>query len=164
MGNRIALLIGVTEYGEGFAPIASPEENVAIMGKVFGDPDIGDFKVTSLINPNLMKMRLAIEDHFDSCQREDLVLFYFSGHGYKNIDRSLYFLSSDSRKKSSGQLKIASALEASFIHRVVMNCMAEQQVFILDCSFSGVFGFEVQKEFNTTGRVVLTSSKSIEFS
>ena len=174
MGEKIALLIGVTKYGEGFTDLPAPQEDVAIMSKILQSPDIGNFnKVTPLINPDVQEMRYSIEEHFDSCQSEDLILFYFSGHGYRDIEGKFYFLSRESRKKNKQELYRASALEASFIHGVINNCRSSQQIIILDCCFSGSFertkggirgslDDEIGKELRGEGRVILTSSKSSE--
>ncbi|MGK7895948.1 MAG: caspase domain-containing protein, partial [Xenococcus sp. (in: cyanobacteria)] len=167
-GKRIALLIGVTDYGDGFGRLQAPEEDVAIMSKVLGNPEIGAFKVTSLMNPNLNEMGSAIEEHFDSCQSDDLILFYFSGHGYRDLE-NFYFLNHESCRKNRHGLKLSSALEASFLHNVIKKCQSQQQVIILDCCYSG--GFESNKgapmdSFYTEigevlrgeGRAILTSS------
>ncbi|MDJ0899308.1 MAG: caspase family protein [Xenococcus sp. MO_188.B8] len=171
--RKIALLIGVTKYGEGFSNLPAPKEDVEKMSEILNSPDIGNFsKVTPLINPDVQEMRYSIEEHFDSCQSEDLVLFYFSGHGYRDIEGKFYFLSRESCKKNKRDLYRASALEASFIHDVINNCKSSQQIIILDCCFSGSFertkgGIgddyeEIGKELRGEGRVILTSSRSSE--
>jgi Caspase domain len=80
-GNRFALLIGVSKYGEGFQPLLGSLLDIAEMKKVLSDPDCGNFQVEILPDPGLLHMRSSIEKFFRDRSPNDLLLLYFSGHG-----------------------------------------------------------------------------------
>jgi Caspase domain len=50
---KIALLIGVSEYGEGILPLSSPLNDVEAMERVLQNPNLGTFEqVERLLNPD----------------------------------------------------------------------------------------------------------------
>src|SRR5262245_45361483 len=94
---KIALLIGVSEYGENWSRLNQPVSDAEALADVLGDPEIGGFEARLLPNPTNQEMHEAIEDLFthESRRKEDLLLLYFSGHGVRDFkqseDKRLYF-------------------------------------------------------------------------
>ena len=126
---KYALLIGVSEYGEGIPPLSAPPNDVKAMTKVLTNPAMGDFtEVVPLINPNSLSMRKAIQKLFKRAKREDLILFYFSGHGLTDDDDHLYFTNKETEK----EFFQATAIPASFIQSQSRNSYCKRQVLILD--------------------------------
>jgi EAL domain-containing protein (putative c-di-GMP-specific phosphodiesterase class I) len=174
--KKFALLIGVSEYQEDFNPLPSAINDITAMQRILKEPGMGGFdKIKVLPNPNLETMRYEIEHLFaGECGRDDLVLLYFSGHGIKDNDNKLYFATSGTRKKATGELSVATAVEADFIHGVMASSRAKRQVIILDCCFSGAFdpslqakddgSFDLRGQLGAEGRVVLASSSSTQYS
>jgi hypothetical protein len=170
MSKKIALLIGVSEYGEGITPLAAPPRDVAAMKRVLEHPQMGAFdEVKTLINPELMEMRKTILDFFKNAKKDDLVLLFFSGHGITDDDNKLYFTNRLTAKDNFE----ATAMEASFVQQQSKACYAKRQVMILDCCFSGAFaegwqsksvGLDIKRELGAEGRVVLTSSAATQTS
>jgi Cdc6-like AAA superfamily ATPase len=173
---KVALLIGVSEYESGLAPLPAAIQDIEAMKQVFGNPGMGGFdEVTSLINPERSAMEVAIEKLFSDCQNDDLLLLYYSGHGIKDDSRRLYFANSKTRKTERGELSRATAVSASFIHESMERSRSKRQVLVLDCCFSGSFArgmtvkadsssFDIQGQLGGEGRVVLASSASTEYS
>ncbi|MGB6017397.1 MAG: caspase family protein, partial [Nodosilinea sp.] len=172
---KIALLIGVSEYGAGLEPLPAAERDVAALERVLQNPEIGGFdRVEVLVNPASYQIQSAIEDLFASCSREDLALLYFSGHGIKDDRGNLYFAAPNTQKMPRGTLKQSSAVSAQFVHDVLTNCRVRRQAVILDCCFSGAFDPEFRRkddgsvdlrgQLGAEGRVVLTSSSATEYS
>ena len=92
---KVALLIGVSEYGPGLPPLAKSVRDIEAMQQVLKQPDMGNFdEVTALANPDAQAMREAIETLFSSRAKEDLLVFYFSGHGVKDDNNLLYLTAS----------------------------------------------------------------------
>lgn len=184
---KIALLIGVSNYEEpGLNSLPTAARDVQALREVLQHPDMGGFaepNVEQLINPDTQTMRQAIELIFSRCRKEDLVLFYFSGHGIKDENGKLYLTASNTRKREEGSLIKSTAVEASFIQARMEDSYAKQQVLILDCCFSGAFPegmkakddgtVEIKRKDNILletkntiieGRAILTSSTSTQYS
>lgn len=172
---KIALLIGVSEYEPGLNPLPAAVKDIEALRRVLQDPDMGDFnELKSLKNPEPQTMQYEIEALFSERTKEDLILFYFSGHGIKDDTGNLYFATRATKKNSKGELVRSTAVPANFIHEVMKRSRAKRQVIILDCCFSGAFdpilcaknddSVDLQGQLGSEGRVVLTSSSSTEYS
>ena len=170
---RVALLIGTGDYTQGFKPLPAAPKDVAAIAAVLRDPEMGGFdQVQSLVNQPYTKIAENIETWFRERQKDDLALLYISGHGVKDAQSDLYFAARDTRKQKEELIR-ATAIAASFVRDRVRESKAKRQVIILDCCFSGAFGNLLAKDDDTInletvlgaeGRVVLTSSSSIQYS
>ncbi|MEL7079523.1 MAG: tetratricopeptide repeat protein, partial [Cyanobacteria bacterium J06582_2] len=168
MPKKIALLIGVSEYGEGIPSLSAPKNDVAAIKQVLEDSSMGAFdRVEALIDPDPTSMRLAVQQLFARCDKGDLVLLYFSGHGITNDNNELYF----GTKGTSREFYQATSVAASFIQGISCDSRAKRQVIVLDCCYSGAFAegwqakgveLDLQQELGAEGRVVLTSSSATQ--
>ena len=65
MAKKIALLIGVSEYGENIPPLSSALNDVEAMERVLKNPNLGNFtQVEKLLNPNSEVMKITINNLF----------------------------------------------------------------------------------------------------
>ncbi|ALB40332.1 sulfatase-modifying factor domain-containing protein [Anabaena sp. WA102] len=170
MAKKMALLIGVSEYGAGIPPLLSALNDVQAMERVLQNPNLGNFaQVERLLNPDSVAMRIAIQKLFKNAGKEDLLLFYFSGHGITNDDNHLYLATRNTAKDDFE----ATAVDASFIQTQSKSCYSKRQVLILDACYSGAFangwhtksiGVDIKKQLGAEGRVVLTSSGATQTS
>lgn len=170
MAKKIALLIGVSEYGAGIPPLLSALNDVAAMERVLKNPNLGNFtQVERLLNPKSEDMRKAILNLFKNKNKDDLILFFFSGHGITNDDNHLYLATHNTAKDDFE----ATAVDANFIQAQSKDCYSKRQVLILDACYSGAFasgwhtksiGVDIKKELGAEGRVVLTSSGATQTS
>ena len=171
--KKLALLIGVSEYGEGLDPLSAPAKDVAAMKRVLEDPNLCGFSqahITVLLNPDSSEMQEKIEDLFTQSSKQDLVLLYFSGHGITDDYNRLYLTT---RNTSKNRYR-SHSVPASFIQNLSDDTYAQRQVIILDCCYSGAFAegwqrkgdvpIELERELGRKGRVVLTSSSSTQVS
>jgi formylglycine-generating enzyme required for sulfatase activity len=151
------------------------------MREVLLNPDLGgvaEHRLQVLTNPGRMDMETAIEGFFANKERDDLLLLYFSGHGFRQDDRQLLLSTSQSNKVTrDGRTNVhrPTTLSARDV-RAYMDCSrSRRMVVILDCCFSGAFalGMAVKKDEGTLaieellggkGRAVLASSDAIETS
>jgi uncharacterized caspase-like protein len=174
--GKLALLIGVSEYQPGLNPLPSAVKDVEAMRRVLTDPEIGNFAegdITALKNPQRQEMEDAIYNLFAHRQKEDLLLFYFSGHGIKDDNGRLYLSTSTTRKQNDRLFK-PSAVAASVLHENMNESRSQRQVIILDCCFSGAIAqgltvkddgtVNLQEQLGGKGRAILTSSTSTQYS
>lgn len=173
--KKIALLIGVSEY-EGLNPLPGAVEDVDALYRVLVDPERGEFlqeNVTPLKNPDRQKMEEEIYWLFHDRHKDDLLLFYFSGHGIKD-DRNNLYLGTRITCKDNGALFQPSAVAATYLHQRIEASSSQHQVIILDACFSGAIakGMTVKDDgivkledyLGGKGRAILTSSTATEYS
>ncbi|KYC37042.1 hypothetical protein WA1_46230 [Scytonema hofmannii PCC 7110] len=174
--RKIALLIGVSEYEPGLNPLPAAVKDVDAMQRVLANPEMGGFAeadITVLKNPQRQEMEEAIYELFSHGQKDDLLLFYFSGHGITDDSGKLY-LSTRRTRKQNGSLVIPSAVAAGYLHDRMNRSRSQSQVIILDCCFSGAIAqgltvkddgtVNIQQQLGGKGRAILTSSSSTQYS
>jgi uncharacterized caspase-like protein len=176
--KKVALLIGVSEYSEheGLNPLPSAVEDVDALYRVLVDPERGEFlaeNVTVLKNPDRKTMAETIYWLFKDRHRDDLLLFYFSGHGIKD-DRNHLYLGARTTCKHNGSLFQLSAVAATELHQWIEESGSQHQVIILDACFSGAIAtgmmvkddgtVRLENYFGGKGRAILTSSTATEYS
>ncbi len=172
---KVALLVGVSEYQPGLQPLPSSIEDVKAMERVLKHPEMGGFdRVEVLSNPIVQDLRIAIYNLFADRRAEDLVLFYFSGHGVKDQNRNLYLTTPETVKNPKGLIVPPTAVKASYLQEQITNSNSEREVIILDCCYSGAIAkgltakdegeVDIIAELGGKGRAILTSSTSVQYS
>jgi uncharacterized caspase-like protein len=173
---KIALLVGVSDYELGLTSLPSALKDVEAMSRVLSPPDMGAFdQVSVLQNPDPLAMQIEIQKAFASNRhKNDLVLFFFSGHGIRDERGNLYLATRMTRKTEGGELLKATAVPAQFIHNIMNDCRSRRQVVVLDCCFSGAFAegllakddasVDIKSQLGGEGRAILTSSTSTQYS
>lgn len=175
MARKIALLIGVDNYGAGLKSLRCPTNGAAAVRSVLSNPDVGGFdEVITLFDPDVGEMRSRISEIFAKLSKRDLVLFYFTGHGLKDMTGSFYLTTAQTELFSNGRPNAGTAVEAHFIKRELSNCLAARKVVILDCCFGAAFadGFltmsdnsiDIEAQLGGKGWCILTSSTSSRYS
>ncbi|MEO0887257.1 MAG: SUMF1/EgtB/PvdO family nonheme iron enzyme [Cyanobacteria bacterium J06648_10] len=173
-GRKIALLIGVGDYGTGLKSLQCPANGVTAMETVLKNPEIGGFdEVVPILNPDVGEMRSRISTTLAQLKKDDLVLFYFTGHGIKSASGDFYLTTAQSQLFENGHLITGTAVEADFIKGELRNCYAERKVIVLDCCFGGAFadGFltmdsgavDVEAELGDKGWCVMTAATSQKY-
>lgn len=175
--NKAALLIGVSEYSSesGLKPLPSAAEDVqAIQRVLLQSCEFTTENITALTNPQKHDVEEAIYQLFADRQKEDLLLFYFSGHGIKDETGKLYFSLPTTRKNQNGSLIKHTAVPATLLHESMNDSRSTCQVLVLDCCFSGAFAkgltvkddgnIDIRAQLGGKGRAIFTSSNSIEYS
>ncbi|MEM9092181.1 MAG: SUMF1/EgtB/PvdO family nonheme iron enzyme [Cyanobacteria bacterium P01_F01_bin.53] len=174
MARKIALLIGVGEFGTGLTPLHCPENGVAAMRTILNDPELGAFdQVITLINPDVGEMRSRICEVFAQLTKQDLVLFYFTGHGIKDMTGDFYLTTAQTQLFANGRPNAGTAVGAGFLRREIGNALAARKVIILDCCFGAAFadGFltmndgsiDLEAQLGGKGWCVMTSSTSARY-
>jgi hypothetical protein len=172
---KVALLIGISEYEPGLAPLPKAVNDVEAMQRVLVNPEMGDFApgdITVLKNPQRQEMEKEIYNLYANRQKDDLVLLYFSGHGV-TVDNGDFYFSTRQTEKNQNKLLPFTAVAATSVHSWMSQSKSKRQVLILDCCFSGAFAkgltakdignIHLQQQLGGEGRAILTASTSTQY-
>jgi hypothetical protein len=141
MSDKYALLIGTSRYTKdmkSFPVLGAPENDINAFYKVLCAPEIGGFpkeNITILSNAGKRRTEKSIENFFTQCKADDLLIFYFSGHGVLEHEGNLYFVVTDTERDSLAATSVA----ADFVKRFFNKCKAGKVLLILDCCYSARF-------------------------
>ncbi|MEU6537135.1 Mov34/MPN/PAD-1 family protein [Streptomyces sp. NPDC047000] len=167
-GGRFALLIGTKTYDHpGLGGLRSPMADVDGLAEVLGDPYIGGYQVSSVVDAPHQEATTAVESFFIDRSRDDFLLLHMSCHGIKDDDGELFFATRGTRRR----LLDSTTVSAEFLRRQIRKCRAKSIVLLLDCCYSGAFmrgrkgdtTVHLRDALTGDGTVVLTASNEIEY-
>lgn len=166
--KRVALLIGMSQHEAGededpdLPPLPTAKQDVSAIAQVLQHPEQGGFApadVQKLIDPDLQSIRSGLEVLLRDRQPEDLVLLYFSGHAIADSTGSLYFAT----RNTTREHLTTTAIAADFLQALLYTSVAQQQIIILDCYFSGGTGIvDVKQQLGGYGKAILTASTTFQ--
>lgn len=135
-GSRVALLVATDVYTDpALKRLRAPRHDATALATVLADPEIGGYQVETLVNQPCNEIRIRVDELFAEAARNDLVLFYISGHGIKDEVGRLHFASTDTQRS-----RLAStAVHSEWIRGLIDNSRARQTVVWLDCCYGGAF-------------------------
>jgi Caspase domain len=167
--TRHALVVAAGSYRDpALSDLRAAAQDAFDLGAVLGEPRIGGFSVTWLLDGTERDVRVGVTDLLAARGVDDLVLLYVSCHGLLDARRQLYFATTDTQASRPA----ATAVDAQWLSARLDECRA-QQIVILDCCYSGAFArgakagdldLEQLVTGPARGRVVLTASRSTESS
>lgn len=174
-GQRKALIIANDTYEhQELGNLLAPAADARALGRVLGDPQIGDFAVQVVRNEPAHVIQAHIEELFSESRSDDVLLVHFSGHGLKSESGELFFAASNTRPN---RLR-ATAVPAVFVERCMDESRSRTVVLLLDCCYGGAFGRGVkvraagdvnvldsfpQGKSGGRSRAVITASNAMEY-
>ncbi|MGQ4649702.1 caspase family protein [Lyngbya aestuarii] len=172
---KVALLIGISEYGPGLNPLPGAIEDIEAMERVLQPSEAGGFdEVRTLSNPNPPVMRKAIENLFFGRSADDLILLFFSGYGLVDQRGKLYWATCITSRNSKTDLIKITTVPASLAQELMSNSPCKQQVIILECAFSSAFAktmtakedgaVDISIPLASNGKVILSSASATKYS
>jgi len=177
--KRLALLVATSEYPEceGLKPLHGSLLDVDAMQRVLvSNGEFANEDVIVLKNATRQAIEDAIANLFNAPDRkkEDLVLFYFSGHGVIDEGGKLFLGTPITCKETNNKLRKSTAVAARSLQEAMEDSKSQHQVLILNCCFSGAFAqgmtvmddgtVNLKTQLGGKGRAILTSSSSTQFS
>jgi uncharacterized caspase-like protein len=168
MAKRLALLIGNSIFDhKDFPNLHVPGNDARDFRQVL--QQYGGFEILDTpLNAPAEKVKQAIDELFGRAERGDLVLLYYSGHGYRDRNGRHYLIAKDSRPE---RLR-STAVAESFIQGAMSDSRSRHCIVILDCCFSGAFiegkksGAEpmLLEKLKGEASAILASSGKIQYS
>lgn len=174
---KVALLVGVSKFKDPtLEPLPKASADVDAVKQVLLDPEMGDFaesNITVLKNPSKQDLDDEIYELFNDRKKDDLLLFYFSGHGIIDGSGMFYFSTTSTLKEKNGSLRPTTAVPSVDVHNRMKDSPSKQQVIILDCCFSGAFvkgmtakgaaTVNITQQFGGEGRAILTAASASQY-
>ncbi|MEQ8998363.1 MAG: caspase family protein [Coleofasciculus sp. B1-GNL1-01] len=151
---KIALLIGVSEYGYGFHPVPGAVNAVEAMQRVL---QYSFDEIETLINPNPPVMRETLETLLSKRGEEDVVLLFFSGQCIQDYHDTVYLGTSItatrmSDEHSQKELVKATVVPACLIQDILSNSPCPQNIVIIDGYCSNILDWEITaNDYNEGG-------------
>jgi Caspase domain/WD domain, G-beta repeat len=170
-GTRDALIVAVSNYLDPkLRQLRAPAADATALRDVLSDPEIGNFRVEVLTDPDEGTLRRQLARFFSHERRpEDLLLVHFSCHGVKDETGELYLAAADTEQA----LLSGSAIPAKWLNDQINRCRSKRIVVLLDCCFSGSFPFGARaragdvvnapSQLTGRGRAVISSSNAMEY-
>ncbi|MEU1630583.1 caspase family protein [Streptomyces sp. NPDC020096] len=166
---RCALVLGSHTFTDSrLDRLRSPEHDVSELSRALADPEIGRFAVTSADNPTGEQLRQYTREFFESRDRDDVLLLYYTGHGIREGDE-LFLAGSDADLDALAD----SALSATLLKHMISACRAKRIVLLLDCCYSGAFAHKmvpmsepqvhIQEFFGGHGLTLITATTAREY-
>jgi uncharacterized caspase-like protein len=167
--RRLALLVATDSHRDSwFGQLRAPQADAGALRRVLEDPAIGGYSVEVLTNEASHVIIEAVDDFLGSATTEDLVLLYFSGHGFRDDQGRLYLVAENSRHHRMP----STAVPASFIRERLDTCRSRGKLVILDCCYAGAFpagtqpksddAVDVLARLGGRGSAIMTASSAVQ--
>ncbi|MFJ8312843.1 MULTISPECIES: AAA domain-containing protein [unclassified Streptomyces] len=159
MSRNHALLIGTAVYQDpAYAALPSVRADVHYLSQVLELPAVGRYEPCVRVEDSTKSaVKQTMEAFLRDREPDELVVVYLSGHGsYDPEDGQLYYIAADSRADQLQQ----TAIEASYLTRLLESCAARRKILLLDCCFSG----RAVQGFRSKGAVQQRSVPAVEAS
>jgi Caspase domain len=174
-GDRLAIVVGINEYKDPNIPkLPGAEYDAKEIYERLQDPNIGNFKMQSYLvgqGATCKEIRKAINDAFWKTDSHDLVLFYFSGHGFVDGYNEGYIAPYDMLLDEP----FTCGINMRELRETISKSINKKSVVvILDCCYSGIAtkgdrspllqvtkeNFETHLKIAGENRIILASSQS----
>ncbi|MEU3494425.1 SpoIIE family protein phosphatase [Kitasatospora cineracea] len=170
MRKRGLILVNQHHDDERFAELPGASADAEHLSAVLGDPSIGQFEVDVLSNQTARTWQKEIQRFFSTAERDDILLLHLSCHGRKDTRNRLHFIARD----SEFDMLEATSVSAEFLADRMEQSRSWRTILLLDCCYSGAFtkgmrsrgesDVDLSEAFQGNGRIVITSSTSLQYS
>lgn len=161
-GQYRALLVGVSEFPKDPAsllPLGGPAHDVPAVRAALTAAETGLFdveNVRAVSGPTRAELEHALFEFFSSGKRDDVLLFYYSGHGRLTAEGNLFLCAGDT---VASRLPV-SGISAAFLRQCMDDSPTQTFVVVLDCCHSGAFKGGHVETLKGQGTFILSSSRA----
>ncbi|GLY97812.1 caspase family protein [Actinoplanes sp. NBRC 103695] len=142
----------------GLADLNGPPNDIAAMRRVLTGGLFRAADVTCVEQGFAHDICGAVEEALADASRLDVVLIYYSGHGFTDVSRTLRLSGHDSVHG-----RMAGSVGADEIRRMIDRTAAAQVVVLLDCCYAGAFkGGDLTGELAGKGVFIQAASRSTQ--
>ena len=133
-GLRRALLIAVDNFeDQDIKKLLAPRRDVEAMRRLLGSREVGEFDLAPpCTNEREYELRRRIQDFFATARRDDVLLFYFAGHGMLDDDGVLHLAASDTRRNRLA----ATGISARYLLDRIRESQSQHVFVLLDCCYA----------------------------
>ena len=133
--KKKALLIGNANFLDPkIKPLTAPHDDIKDLRNLLVDKSIGGFEpFDPIFDVGVTAAKTAISKLFRNALPDDLIVFYYAGHGIRDDDGRLYLAVPETNSASID----ATALEASYILNKLKKSPSRKKIVILDCCHAG---------------------------
>ena len=134
-GGRRALLIAVEDFDpdSDIKKLLAPRRDVEAMRLLLGSREVGEFDLEPpCINEREYELRRRIEDFFTTARRDDVLLFYFAGHGLLDDDGVLHLAAFDTKPDRLA----ATGISARYLLDRIRLSQSQHVFVLLDCCYA----------------------------
>ena len=165
--RKIGLVIGTNNYADrGIKDLDFAEDDAKAIKEVLLDANLCGFdEVIEVIDKPWIEASKKIEKILKDAEHDDLVLFYFSGHGKLDNKGKLCLLFKDTEI----DYLFSTSLFFGDINRCIGDSKCKTVLIIIDSCFSGAAGIKGDdlltrslSEASGTGRIILSATKEFE--
>ncbi|MFI2208315.1 caspase family protein [Streptomyces sp. NPDC020141] len=143
------------------AGLNGPKADGVLLRDALTDADTGLFdrsEVTLLPEADSPEILGAAEDFFGDAEADDVLLFYYSGHG-RSLSQELFLCAGNTR---ANRLE-SSAVASSALSRMITRSFAQVKIVLLDCCYGGGFkGGDLTQGLSGKGRFVIAAASVTE--
>jgi Caspase domain len=159
-----ALLVGnsVFDVDAGLQPLNAPVKDVVRLHGALVDADVGMFDdacvrvVTERSSNDILD---ELDRFFGDGEKDDVLLFYYSGHGVLDVHNQLYLCGRDTR---SDKL-LRTGISNTRINEFIAQSVCRRTVILLDCCSSGMFkGGPIGAQLAGPGRFIVSSTRGAD--
>ena len=134
--NKYALLIGVEEFiSSGISPLRGVNKDISNFQRILNNREVSNFHVTTLLNPGIIETKKAISDISWQAKRDDVVFFYFAGHGTISEEKDFFMILHDSEPKYLE----ATCLSSEYVLSQFKTSSCRNFILVVDSCHSGAF-------------------------
>jgi Caspase domain len=139
--NRVALLIGISEYDSPFNSLPQVKNNIRDLHEILSNPHLGGYTIDDKYrNENSIAKDLENTIHeFIENNEGKSVLIYYAGHGLVGPNNIFLLTARDSKINENGTFKHATFVTSTSIIDCIRVNNFKELVLILDCCYAGAF-------------------------
>jgi len=144
IGNRYALLVGIDDYDNpNINDLTACTNDVKQLATVLAEASRGGFEVKKLVSnktpkkeddPTCANAILLLEEIVKQTKPKDLLLFYFSGHGYYSEDTNKSYLLT---QEANARVLDKTALSSDDLNSILNTAKAKKIITIFDACHAG---------------------------